>query len=59
MRLFMRDVDKKASDKFHEIENTMQFLSGKMVKDKADMEDDFAIKLSFIDKKLDNLSGVV
>lgn len=30
-----------------------------MLKEKEAMEEDFAIKLSYIDKKLDNLSGVV
>lgn len=32
VRLFMRDVDSKASDKINQMENTVQFLNNKMIK---------------------------
>ena len=56
VRLFMRDVDKKANDKINEIESTLTFLNSKMIKVKETIEDDIAYKLSYMDKRLASIT---
>ena len=56
VRLFMRDVDKKANDKINEVEATVNFLNSKMIKVKETIEDDIAIKLSYFDQKLNTIT---
>jgi len=56
VRLFMRDVDKKATDKIGELETNVNFLSNKLVKVKETIEDDLTAKLSYFDKRLNSIS---
>jgi hypothetical protein len=58
VRLFMRDVDKKATDKMGELEATLNFLNTKLIKVKESIEDDLAVKLSYIDKRLTSISSL-
>lgn len=56
MRLFMRDVDKKTSERVGGVEETMAVLKGMIVRQKKELEEDMAIKYSYLDKKIGYMS---
>lgn len=58
VRLFMRDVDKKATDKMAEVENTIAQVNTKIMRVKENIEDDLAVRLSYIDKRISSFSGL-
>ena len=52
VRLFMRDVDKKASEKIKELEDHFNVLNDHTIRNKVKMEEDVNIKLAQMDKQL-------
>lgn len=48
LKLFVRDVDKKATEKMTELEMAIGQLSNKINTTKASIEEDIAIKLSYL-----------
>ena len=58
LKLFVRDVDKKASEKMAQLETAIGQLSNKINTTKAAIEEDVAIKLSYLQKKINNLPSV-
>lgn len=58
LKLYVRDVDKKASEKIAELETAIAQLSTKINTSRAAMEDDFAIKFSYLEKKISNITAI-
>jgi hypothetical protein len=52
MRLFMKDVDKKANEKLHDLENTVLTVKDMSIRNKHTLEDDMALKFSYIEHKM-------
>ena len=52
MRLFMRDVDKKATDRLGELEQTIISVRDLCNNNKNNLENDMAIKYSYLQKKM-------
>ena len=57
-RLFMRDVDKKATDKMGEMDAALNFMNKKLIKVKESIDDDLAVKFSYFDKRLGSISSL-
>lgn len=54
LRLFLRDADKKTSDKLTEFENSLVMLNNRITITREALQDDFALRFSFIEKKIAN-----
>lgn len=58
LKLLVRDVDKKATDREAELEAAIVQLSTKINLNRTAIEEDLAIKLSYLEKKITNLTIV-
>jgi hypothetical protein len=54
LRLFLKDADKKAFDKIAEFENSLVMLNNRITITRDAIQDDIALRLSFLEKKLSN-----
>jgi hypothetical protein len=54
LRLFLKDADKKAFEKIGEFENSLVLLNNRITITRDAIQDDIALRLSFLEKKLSN-----
>jgi hypothetical protein len=55
LRLFLKDTDKKAFEKIAEFENSLVLLNNRITLTRDALQDDFALRLSFLEKKMMNM----
>lgn len=54
LRLFLKDADKKTTDKIAEFENSLIMLNNRITVTRDALQDDLALRLSFLEKKMAN-----
>jgi hypothetical protein len=59
LRLFLKDADKKAFERIAEFENSLVMLNNRITVTRDSMQDDIALRLSFLEKKLTNAPSTV
>lgn len=56
--MYLKDVDKKMTEKLVETEENIAQLSKKLNTTKEAIEEDVSIKLSYLEKKIQNLTVI-
>lgn len=55
LRLFLKDSDKKVEEKITDFENSLVLFNARINHVRDSIQDDLAIKISYLDKKLQNV----